>query len=199
MNIYTLTSPKLDGHIELQFDKGCLTLIKIAVKQPLNGSQFRAFMQAIVQFESDLWQLEEINLIVTKQAASNEKLALFCRLYEQHKGVKYQVSPRDAGMIGQVSINELILQVYFTSGNVLFKDKQSIGNLLKFYNPLLAEVAAAGKPKPAHEFPDHWNAAFHAKLTPAQSSAYYKHLHALGYRRQTDRMGNTIDWYKEVK
>ena|SRR3569833_384415 len=197
MTTYLLKSEKIDGHIELSFDDGRLIGFKMLIKQALNSIQYRALMDSIGQYESELYQLEKLNLTVEMEAPVNQKLALFCRFYEQAKGVKYKVSPRCAGMIKQVTINEEILTVYFASKIMLFADKHSVGNLVKYYNPLLAEVAAKSKPKSTH--PDHWSPQYAAKLTDAQIGSYYAHLHSLGYKPQRDNFGNVKDFYKEVK
>ncbi|MFD2874059.1 hypothetical protein ACFS5N_16370 [Mucilaginibacter ximonensis] len=79
MNTYTLTSEKMTGCVELQYDKGLLNVIKIDFKSELNSVQFDTLMGAIPQFESNLTLLAGIGLVVTQEPAANQKIALFCR------------------------------------------------------------------------------------------------------------------------
>ncbi|HRF80141.1 MAG TPA: hypothetical protein PL070_08640, partial [Flavobacteriales bacterium] len=72
-----------------------------------------------------------------KAMPTNEKLALWCRLYEQFKGIKYKVSPADSGKMKTLSINEELLTFYLDDKELpenattwLFRGKQSIANLV---------------------------------------------------------------------
>jgi hypothetical protein len=194
MTNYTLTSPKLNGHLELQFTDGHLNAVKMVIKAPLSGEQFCALMLALPQFEKDLYKLEALNLSVTIDKPANEKIALFCRLYESNKGIKYKVSPADSGKIKLIKADEDILVFYFGSSNFLFRGKHSISNLVKYYNELLADIAAGAKPKV--KYPDHFDQAFQNKLTSKECPAYWNHLRSLGLMPKKDRVGNTIDWIK---
>lgn len=197
MNSYKLTSDKIMGEIELQYDKGRLNLVKITVKLDLNTVQFCSLMSTIPQYEDNIDKLQGLNLVVIKEASSNEKIGTFCRFYEQHVGLKYKVTRMDSGKIKHVKLTDEMLTVYFTCTNTLFKGKYSISNLVNFYNELLVEVKNAGKPKSAH--PDHWNPTYHATLSPAQCGAYYTHLHALGLKPLKDSRGNIKDWIKQQR
>jgi hypothetical protein len=194
MNSYKLTSDKIVGNIELQYDNGRLNLIKITVKLDLNAVQFRSLMATIPQYEADIENLQDLNLTVSKDAPSNEKIGMFCRSYEQHVGIKYKVTRMDSGKIKHVKLNDEILTVYFTCTNSLFKGKYSISNLVNFYNELLVEVKNAGKPKSQH--PDTWNQAYYNTLSPPKATAYFAHLRSLGFVAKKDTSHNIIEFYK---
>lgn len=193
---YTLTSQRLNGQIELQFFEGCLITIKMILKQPLNEVQFRTLVTLLPQHESELYKLEGVGLTATLDAPANQKIALFCRLYEAYKGVKYRVSPADSGKIKLVKVDEDMLVFYFNSANFLFRDKHSISNLAKYYNELLAEIAIASKPKSSLKYPDHFDQVFQNKLTTKECPGYWNHLRALGYEPKYARTGELLDWIK---
>jgi len=195
MTNYTISSPKLKGHLEIQYNEGVLTIVKMVIKEPLNEVQFRAFMNALPQYEADLNKLEMLNLSVILDKPANEKLGLFCKLYEVFKGIKYKVSPADSGKIKLIKVDEDILVFYFNSSHFLFKGKHSIGNLVKYYNELMSHFIQSQKPQGIN-YPDHFEQAFQNKLTSKELPAYWAHLRTLGLVPKKDRVGATIDWVK---
>jgi len=197
MTIYSLTSPKIDGEIELQYTNGVLNCITMAFKQPLNAIQFKALVSSVKQFEADLPQLEGLGLIITAAMPANQKIALFCSRYEFHKKRKYQVTPAESGKFKQskVKITAEILDAYFLSENFLFKGKHGMGNLIKYYNQLLDEIATG----PISKHPDHWSKTYEDKLDDEGRVEYWAHLRGLGLRPVRDRVQRVTDWIKAVE
>jgi hypothetical protein len=189
---YTLTGTKIAGHIELQYTDGSLNAVKLAFKEPLNEDKFRVLFDTIAQKEDGIEHLRRLGFTITKELAQNEKIALFCRYYEQHKGIKYRVGVADLGKIKLIKVNEAILTAYFTSVNFIFKDKHSISNLVRYYNELLAEIVAATKSK----HPDYWSDKHAAGLDAAGHKSYIGHLHSIGLKPTYDRNGNVKEWVK---
>ena len=192
ITIYKLTSDKISGAIELEYTDSLLTRISIAIKSPLNDNQFKGLISSIGQHEANVGDLKALGLEVSAAIPANIKLAAFCRLYEQHKKIKYRVSPADSGKIKLIQVDEPLLEAYFTSGNFLFKNKHSISNLVKYYNELLAEIVAG----PASKHPDHYSKAYQDKLSDKECPDYWNHLRSLGYQPKKDKMGNVVDWVK---
>jgi len=190
---YILTGKRLNGQIEVQYLDGILNAVKSALNEPLNEKQFRAFADAVPMRERGLGELKLIGLHAQRESAPNEKLALFCRLYERHKKIKYSVSPADAGKIKLVRFDEPMLEAYFTSQNFLFRDKQTVSNLVRYYNELRAELAAGPKSK----YPDHFSKEYQDKLPDTELKFYWAHLRNLGLTPKKDRTGNVIDWVKK--
>lgn len=194
-NTYILTSKRLTGHIEVQYTDGILTAVKTLLKDPLNEAQFQAFKDKVPMMEQDLTQLKLIGLQAEKEAGPNAKLALFCRLYQKHKGVKYEVSRADSGKVKLVKFDEPMLEHYFASDNFLFKGKQCISNLVKYYNELRADMATPKKSK----YPDHYSKEFENRLKDGEHKLYWAHLRSLGMIAKKDQVGNTIDWIRIVQ
>jgi len=131
---------------------------------------------------------------VAEPSAVNQKIAMFCRKYEQYTKVKYKPSAADSGKIKLFSVTEDILDHYFTSDNFLFKHKYSIANLAKYYNELILDmqVVKIGAHMKLH--PNSWNAQYAKNLSGAELSSYYQHLLSLGLESKKDRFGNVIDF-----
>ncbi|MGY3054365.1 hypothetical protein ACVWYG_002572 [Pedobacter sp. UYEF25] len=192
MTTYELTSLKTQGDFSLEFDAGgCLITCKMAFKQSLKSETLHNLLFSNIPFkEADLPQLNKLGFTITKAVPTNHKIALFCRLYEKYKEIKYKVSPSDTGKIKSIKIDEALLKVYFESETFIFKSKQSIANLAKYYNELRAEIAAGGKGK----YPNNYSAEFIKKLPMDQWGGYWEHLRSLGLSPVKDRTGNTTDW-----
>lgn len=189
---YKLTSDKLDGHLLVSYENGILKAFQIEVKTKLSLKQLGVFLSTLNYYEARVRDFETIGLQVMLEAGdrTNNKIAVFCRLYERYVGVKYKVSRADAGKMKHIKVDEAMLVHYFQSTNFLFAGKWSISNLVKYYNELLADIARQGKP----QYPNGWDAGFAAKLQGPELSAYWKHLRQLGLKPVKDRQGNVVDW-----
>lgn len=189
---YRLKSDKMNGHLEVGFQDGLLKEFKIECKDALTPRQYGLFLGTLPHSEERVKDFEGIGLQVVPVAIDkvNDKIALWCRLYERYTGVKYKVSGPDAGKMKSIKVDEGMLRHYFESGNFLFKGKYSIANLVKYYNELQAEIANYGKPS----FPNGWDANFAAKLSGSEMSAYYAHLRGLGLKPRRDQAQRIVDW-----
>jgi hypothetical protein len=196
-NTYTLTGTRIDGHLELTFTDAILNRIEIAVNKPLNEKQFRALVEGVPMHEQDLPQLQRLGLSWSLLLPTHDKIALWCRLYKEYKGIAYNVSAADAGKIARIKVSEDTLRHYFTSANFLFKDKHSISNLVKYFNELLAEIAAPKLVKSKH--PDHYSKQYEDRLDANGLTDYRNHLRSLGLVPQLDKFYNIKDWYKPDK
>lgn len=185
---YELTSKARNGVIQVSYDRGLFIGIEIDFKPPLNAEKTDLILKRIPAHHDHLNELCALGLEVTKILAPNEKLALFCRVYEKHKGIKYKVTAADSGKIKQINPTEEQLHSYFRSENFLFKGKQSIANLVKYWNEFRADLAGQGKSK----FPDEWNADLVRKLTPQDTVHYYSHLRSLGFKAIKSEAGQVV-------
>lgn len=174
---YEITSKAREGSTKVTYEAGNLISLEIAFKPALDAIKTEHLLKAIPPQDHGLFNhLQLLGLTVTKAAAPNEKLALFCRVYEKHKGIKYKVSAADSGKIKQINPTEEQLHAYFRSENFLFKGKQSIANLVKYWNEFRADQAGQGKPS----FPNEWQPELIKKLSPQETVQYYKHLRSIG-------------------
>jgi len=165
----------------------CIELIKVMYKNKgidFNTKQFSLLLFAVDKFT------------VIAPDAVNDKIALFCRKYEQYVKIKYKVSASDSGKIKLISITEIILDHYFTTDNFTFKNKYSIANITKYYNELIADISSDKISTGSITHPNSYNTSHVKKLTGAQLSAYYQHLISLGLVSKKDRFGNVIDFVK---
>lgn len=187
---YKLNSEKMGGYFLVSFENEDLTGFEICFKKPLTVAQYTYFLNRLPVHEGGMNRFESIGLSIEKVAAPNEKIAMFCALYEKHVGIKYKVSPADSGKIKHVQVTEELLHHYFRSDNFLWKGKYSIANLVKYYNELRAEIAQGGKAR----HPDQWDKAYFAKLQGGQISEYFRHLRELGLKPHKNLRGDIVDW-----
>lgn len=188
---YKLTSSRINGYLQVTYFNGYLNLFEVAVKEPLKDAQFVALIKHI-PYDNDIGVFTQLGLTIEEiiEVPANKKIALFCLMYEKYKGIKYNASRRDGGMIKSIVVKEDLLKHYFESESFSFKGKQSINNLVRYYNELLQEIAGVGKSK----FPDTWSQEYANKLQPAELSEYWKYLRSLGLKPQKDSLGCTKDW-----
>lgn len=192
MVTYELTSKKVQGTLLLSYDGGFLKSFEINFKDHLTGGKF-AFLVSHLPYEQQYINcLSEIGFEIQETLKDNEKIAMFCRIYEQYIGLKYKVTAADSGKIKKVKVWEDLLHRYFKSERFEFKGKQSISNMVKYYNELLRDYANQGKS--GNNFPNKYDREFEKTLDPKTSSLYYAHLRSLGLKPKRDNMMNIIDW-----
>lgn len=189
--VYNLTSKKLKGLIRVSFVSGVFNGIETEIKEPLKYEQFTALMSRTHFVEQDIDEFKALGFDIALEQPTNEKIALFCRLYEERVGVKYKVSRADSGKMKEVKVDEELLKHYFfTSTNFIFLNKYSIANLVKYYNELKAELASVGK----SSHPSHYSKEYETKLQPSEVAGYWAHLRGLGLSPKKNRVGVTINW-----
>ncbi len=193
---YILASEKEKGTNEIAYLNGVLNLFKLELKETLNDKQLELIIDrlGLANNENDLLAaFKDIGLKPVKQMAGNEKVALWCRLYEVYVGTKYKASRADGGKLKGIYIDEQILFHYFTSQNFLLKNRYSISNLVKYYNELIAEIKNLNRSK----HPDQYDPAYEGRLEPKALADYWAHLRSKGFEPKKDRTGRTIDWIRK--
>lgn len=153
------------------------------------------------QLIQDGWQVavEAEGPQATESMPTNEKVAMWCRLYKHFKGASYAVNGKDAGMLGQMSITEALLTYYLDDKNLpenattwLWRGKQSVRNLQTYFNEVRTAMLAPAPPASKH--PNQWAAGHAAKLDGHGLTEYYQHLKSLGLTAKRARDGSIIDW-----
>lgn len=203
--IYRVKHNEMPGmNCTISFVSGVIDEVELAVNRP--GDWLGLFnLISIGMAEHLVKEILESNGYSFSQEKTNEKLAQFCKAYEYYKKVKYKVSAADTGKIKLIEVNRDILIAYFNSrlfaiaGPAGSPGNHSISNLVKYYNELKAEIAAAQTPGATNKFPSGYDKSFEAKLKPAELKAYWAHLRTLGYAPKRDRMDNVIDWVKQPR
>lgn len=177
--------------MQATYDNGYLFNFEIAIKSPMSEFQFNALVR-LIPYREDPERYRELGLQVERvqEETANKKIALFCRMYEKYKGIKYKATARDGGMIKNIKLTEDLLKHYFESEGFNFKGKQSINNLVRYYNELLQEIAAKG----TSEFPCYWSKEYENKLDTVKMREYWAHLRRMGLRPIKDTVGNVKEW-----
>jgi len=123
----------------------------------------------------------EVPALTDNEYPVNEKIALFCELFEKSQGIKYKTCAADIGKLKALTLpaDELrfVLEVYFSS-NEWYLTPKSIANFIKKFNEV--RVLAYGKPKPK-TFPLPYNHEHFVKLGLNDKRDYQNYLRANGY------------------
>lgn len=136
--------------------------------------------------------------VTAPELQTNEKIAIWCRLYKNFKGVPYRVTPKETGMIRHMPMDEPLLQFYLDEEKMpqnattwLWRGKQSISNLYTYHNQVrtaMAQPASKGK------HPNHWSREHYQRLDGQGISEYMVHLRSLGLVARKHRDGSILDF-----
>ncbi|SMO48292.1 hypothetical protein [Solitalea koreensis] len=204
---FKITSKKLDGSLCLVYEDGHLKSILNEFKQPINTKGWE-LIKPMIPFKSiylDGMKFVSVNLklelISDTTPKPNDRIAAFCKRYEELYGVKYKVCGSDAGKMKALSVpNEIdfkdLVEVYLLCTEWWCKTK-SIANLVKHINEivLLLVKGNATENGPKMNFPDGYSKAFEKECTsPVELQAYWQHLHKMGWERK--QVGMITCWVK---
>jgi len=187
---YVLHSRRYNGKLLLAYRDGVIYSF-INEMEKITEAQWDALMKEIPFDEVNISHLESIGLEVKHALKTNEKVALFCRLYEKHRGLKYKASNIQGRMMSDMDVNEELLTFYFTSDFFDWKGKWSIQNLRKYYNELRDRYFHRHDPKPII-----YSRKQEQTLTGAALSEYWKQLREAGYEA-VKVGGSIVDWVKK--
>lgn len=180
------------GIRQFTFDKlnDFITCLDAGVTLPHFKALFKGFYPDF-DFENEAVVMLLLKRLQDSQAglAANEKIALFCRSYEQQHRVKYKISKAEVGMISKAEMSEPLVQLYFTSTEWWAKVK-SVTNYCKNINEI-RQLAVNGS---TGGHPNRWDVAHTKKLDGAGLTAYYQHLRGLGLKAVKDRNNSIVDW-----
>lgn len=195
MNItrYIFTSDKLQGQLILTFKAGIIWTM-INEFKGMNEDQHRQLMVQLPFVETKLHNLTDIGLKMKKDQATNQKIALFCKWYEKQIGIKYKITKKETGMIGNVEVNDDLLAAYFTNSHWKWNDCRSVSNYCGNYN--LVRSLVYGKQQHLHQFPNQYSADFEKSLSAEKLPQYWAHLRALGW--QPIKRGNYTTWKEPI-
>jgi hypothetical protein len=131
--------------------------------------------------EFDLLHSEVLTATVLKPRTVAEKVALFCMHYKKHKSVAYRATREEKANMKLVTVNEQLLNTYFTHTAYPLTHTKSMADYVRHYNTV-RDLAANGVPQ-KKTFPDHPDSDYEKTLSPEKLSAYRVHLRELGWRK----------------
>lgn len=150
--------------------------------------------------EDRLAALKEQGYIITVERGqtTQERIALWCKLYKHFKGLPYRVSAADSGKMKNMVVTEPLLRYYLDdtraekAGSVgwLWKGKQSIANLARYWNEVRTAMVA---PEPS-KHPNTWSPEHLKKLSGPDIGEYHKHLKRIGLVPKHHRDGSIMDY-----
>lgn len=187
--VYILKSKPTNRTIRIEYEGGYLMAIKMLFKERLSEDKYRSTLALIPYCETDLPNLAaasngiEIEKEQPREAKTTpEKIALFCLFYKKHTTVNYVATQAEPGMIRNVTIDEKLLDAYFTTDHFYIKNNYSITNYVRHFN--LVQNYAYGNTKQRNKYPNTYKPEFTKTLSPNQFNAYCQHLINLGLKPQ---------------
>lgn len=207
MKVYNVTHPAYPKAVMRVSEDAQGRVDKLYISGPAfvaTGTAALASMERSIDLPADVY-LHSLKLQGcsvkedTAKLPTNEKVALWCRLWKEYKGEKWTITGPDARRMGEIQVDEAQLRWYLNDRDMpdtpqtwLWKGKQSIGNLFHYYNQV--KVAMATPPPSKH--PDHWDRAHFNKLDPQDIGDYYRHLRSLGLVAKMHADGTILDYVK---
>lgn len=210
---YKATSNKLNGHLLITYQDAALKSVEIAVNPALTPKQW-FYLTNLITPELKDFSLEafkkanlEINVLPKEQEAAeepaedakrlptNQRIAMFCQLYESELQLKYKVTGADSGKMKDLPINdadfEALVKLYFQSKEWYLMPK-SIANFCGKINELMLLLKA---PKVSKKYPIPYDPEYAANLNQTQLYDYWAQLKEAGYKYEA-APGRVGKWVK---
>ncbi len=146
-------------------DNNYEVLKKINLELPFNEEALRA------------WK----GIVELKPRTVQDKIVAFCMAFRNYRKTAYTPKKNERANIADVSVSKEMLDAYFTSSDFPLTYAKSISDYVRHYN-YLRDITANGKPSKS-KYPDVYDREFERKLDGPALSAYWQHLHALGWKK----------------
>jgi hypothetical protein len=198
---YKITSASAPGYMMVTYHDSHLKSILNEFKPPLTDVQLNYILNRIPDDQAQLstiiegtskgkLSVESVKSIGEEPAATvedipvNEKIAIFCELYEQAEGIKYKVTAAEIGKIKALAITaedlRFVLESYFPCQEWFAKIK-SVGNFVRYFNELRA-IAYARPRRKGFKLP--YNHEYYVSLSMMDKRDYHIFLKENGYEYQ---------------
>jgi hypothetical protein len=124
----------------------------------------------------------------------SEKVAMFCLLYKKHKAIPYRASKQEKANLKLVTVNEHLLNTYFTHTSYPLTHTKTMADYVRHYNTV-RDLAANGVPQKKSAFPDVYDKLYERTISDdiTKLQRYWAHLREQGWRK-TDGV-----WSQEAK
>jgi hypothetical protein len=122
-----------------------------------------------------------VKLVEARSVA--DKVAHFCIKYREHKGVAYRAGKEEKANLKGVTINDQLLNTYFTAIQYPFTQTKTMADYVRHYNAV-RDLAANGK-QVKSSFPDVYDKEYEKRLGDDVSKLqrYWQHLRSLGWSK----------------
>jgi hypothetical protein len=112
-----------------------------------------------------------------------EKVALFCLLYKKNKGMAYRAAKEEKANMKLVTVNEQLLNKYFTSTAYPLSHTKTMADYVRHYNTI-RDLATNGTPAKA-KYPDVYDREYEKRISDdvGKLQGYWEYLRALGWKK----------------
>jgi len=198
LNKYKITSASTPGYMMVVYQDSHLKSILNEFKPPLTEVQLNYILRIIpddhaqivsniVSISKGKLSVEPVKAIGEEPAANiqdipvNDKIAIFCELYEQAEGIKYKITAAEVGKIKALAITaedlRFVLEAYFPCHEWFAKTK-SVGNFVRYFNEVRA-IAHARPRRKGFKLP--YSHEYYVALSMMDKRDYHIFLKENGY------------------
>lgn len=178
--IYKITLRGVTGAAYALFEKGMLTQF---INELEGNATVLQLMPQLALSEVQFKGLTGITIGELKAKSAADKLALFCFVYQKHKGTTYRTTKEDRANIVHVTVNEHLLNTYFKANQYPLAGLKSIGDYVRHYNEV-RDLAANGMPV-KNTFPDVYDRQYEQLISADVNKlqSYWAHLRSKGWSK----------------
>lgn len=173
-SIYKIKQTGKSGQAYVMYTNGLLRVLYY---------DFDEAIEAYIPYkESNLVNIKSLVVVELLEGRSiADKIAVFCAFHKKYKGFGYRVKEVERANIKQVSVSKSLLKLYFNYTDFPLSQAKSISDYIKHYN-YVRDLLYNGKSMKA-KFPDVYDREFERSLEGETLSAYWRHLHKLGWKK----------------
>ena len=133
--------------------------------------------------EFDLQRSEMLTAKELKAKSVADKVAMFCMLYKNHKGITYRAMKEEKANLKSVTVNEQLLNTYFATVQYPLTGIKTMADYVRHYNAV-RDLATNGKPV-KNSFPEVYDKQYEAMIGDDVSKLqrYWAHLRAQGWKK----------------
>lgn len=179
-NIFKISFPDRAGAMYVSYEKGQIRMLLNELSETP-----KALYIYMMQTDIDALQKEFPSMRIAELTPKTvaEKVAMFCIVHKNIKSFVYRAGKEEKANLKLVTVSRELLEIYFNNAAYPMSASKSMADYVKHYN-FIRDIQKNGKPeKIKTRFPDVYDREFERTLEGETLSAYWQHLHKLGWRK----------------
>lgn len=180
MNIYKITFKGCAGAIYASYEGNFLRMLINDLKETPRAAYVYLYEGSLDALQNEL---KFVTITELKARTVADKVALFCIIHKEIKGFVYRAGKEEKANLKLVTVSRDLLEVYFRNTSYPLSASKSMADYVKHYN-YVRDIHTNGLPtKVQSRFPDVYDREFERSLEGETLSAYWQHLHRIGWRK----------------
>ena len=175
-----------DGVVYAMYKDGMLDTLLCQLTKPLISKDNPPGWDMFPLQENDLINCTDMfKAVELKPKTLADKVALFCLKYKQYKKQPYQAQKIEKANLKLVTVNEQLLNTYFTNNNYPLNSTKNMADYVRHYNTV-RDLTANGASQSSRAFPQVYDMAYEKIISDDVSKLqrYWAHLRSLGWKKE---------------